>query len=242
MAEHFWDTGQGIRSLNNLLIVAPLEKELVLFLKTCSEIGLQLSAERIGRLPVTVLPELGLTVAQGGAGKVQFAVQTQHLLDSSPTWDLVICVGAAGAIVQDVDIGDVIVGTRTVEHDYQNKFSVQPLPDYEAPEFVVNSLKASPRLPGFKVHFGPIASGDEDIVTRERGFVLHETTGALAAAWEGAGGAKACSFSMTPYIEIRAVTDTADHNAAADFESNLAVAMGNISRLITGWVQHNGLE
>jgi len=231
-----------IFSLNNLLILTPLKKELVLFLQTCSDSGIKLSTKQIGRLPVTVLPELDLTVAQGGAGKVQFAVQTQHLLDSGPAWSLVICAGAAGGIVPEVAIGDVIVGTKTVEHDYQNKFSFQPLPVYDAPEVVVNSLKAFPRVPGFALHFGSIASGDEDIVTKERGYLLHEETGALAAAWEGAGGAKACRFSKTPYIEIRAVTDTADHNAAADFESNLAVAMGNISHLITSWVQYGGLD
>lgn len=242
MTEYIWLSGPGTRSLNNLLILTPLEEELALFLKTCTESGFRLSAERIGRLPVIVLRELGLTVAQGGAGKVQFAVQTQHLLDSGPAWDLVICAGAAGAIVEEVEIGDVVVGTRTVEHDYQNKFSVQPLPVYEAPNFVVNSLKASARLSGSKLHFGPIASGDEDIVTQERGYVLHEKTGALAAAWEGAGGAKACRFSTIPFIEIRAITDTADHNAPADFESNLAIAMGNISRLITNWLQQSALE
>lgn len=223
--------------MNDILVLTPLKKELILFLQALSDSGFQVASKQIGRLPVTVLPELGLTVAQGGAGKVQFAVHTQHLLDNSPAWSLVICAGAAGAIVPEVAIGDVIVGKSTVEHDYQNKFSVRPLPVYPAPEAVVNSFKALPTKPGFTLHFGTIASGDEDIVTQERSKKLHEETGAIAAAWEGAGGAKACRFSMTPFIEIRAVTDTADHNAPTDFESNLACAMGNISRLIADWIQ-----
>jgi adenosylhomocysteine nucleosidase len=228
-------------TLNKLLILTPLEKELDAFRRTCTHSGYQLLTEKIGRLPVTVLPELGLTVARCGSGKVQFAVQTQHLLDNSPGWDLAICAGAAGAIVEEVAVGDVVVGTRTVEHDYLNKFSIQPLPVYDAPENIVASFKALPASAGFTLHFGSIASGDEDIITHERRVLLHEATGALVAAWEGAGGARACRFSMIPFIEIRAVTDAADHNAPADFESNLTVAMGNIGRLIISWVQHGGL-
>jgi len=74
-------------------------------------------------------------------------------------------------------------------------------------------------------------------VTIERGRELREVTGALVAAWEGAGGAKACQFSKTPFLEIRGVTDTADHNAATDFKANLETAMGHIAALITTWLQ-----
>ena len=76
------------------------------------------------------------------------------------------------------------------------------------------------------------------MVETERKKVLHESTGALAVAWEGAGGAKACAFSGVPFVEIRGVTDTADHNAASDFEENLGVAMSNLATLITAWTSH----
>jgi adenosylhomocysteine nucleosidase len=54
-------------------------------------------------------------------------------------------------------------------------------------------------------------------------------------AWEGAGGARACAFSQVPFVEIRGITDTADHNAASSFETNLALAMGNIAQLLVAW-------
>ena len=68
--------------------------------------------------------------------------------------------------------------------------------------------------------------------------MLHESTGALAVAWEGVGGAKACAFSRVPFVEIRGVTGTADHNAASDFEKNLEVAMSNLAMLIISWTNH----
>ena len=55
-------------------------------------------------------------------------------------------------------------------------------------------------------------------------------------AWEGAGGARACTFSNIPFVEVRGVTDTADHNAPTDFERNLEVAMESIAALVTAWI------
>src|SRR3712207_9438258 len=92
----------------------------------------------------------------------------------------------------------------------------------------------------FTVHFGPIASGDEDVVTVERQAELRRRTGALAVAWEGAGGARAGPVSAVPFVEIRGVTDNADSSAAADFAANLEIAIRNVATLIVTWLQKRG--
>ena len=128
------------------------------------------------------------------------------------------------------------LATTTVEHDYNNKFNERALPKFDGAEAAIAELRSVSRsTKAFSVHFGPIASGDEDVVETERKRALHESTGALAVAWEGAGGARACAFNRIPFIEIRGVTDTADHNAASDFEENLEVAMCNLATLTTCW-------
>src|SRR6266478_4000180 len=43
---------------------------------------------------------------------------------------LVICAGAAGALVNGLSIGDVVVATETVEHDIRNKFGLPLLPRF----------------------------------------------------------------------------------------------------------------
>ena len=221
------------------LIVTPMRKELDFLLQKCTEAGFCAEHSMIGRLPVVQLPDLGVTLAPGGLGKAQFAIQTQHLLDVCNNWDLIICAGAAGALTDGVRVGDVVVATTTVEHDYNNKFSKRPLPKFDSARATIADLKSvSQSVNAFSVHFGPVASGDEDVVEIERGKELHESTGALAVAWEGAGGARACAFSDVPFLEIRGVTDTADHNAASDFERNLEVAMSNLATLIISWRSH----
>ena len=65
---------------------------------------------------------------------------------------------------------------------------------------------------------------------------LHQSTNALAVAWEGAGGARAARFSNVPFVEIRGVTDTADHDAPSDFKKNLETAMRNVATFIMSWI------
>ena len=214
-----------------------MREELDFLLQGCTKRGFHAESATVGRLPVVQFPDLGVTLARGGLGKAQFALQTQHLLDTCNDWDLIICAGAAGALADGVCVGDVVVATKTIEHDYNNKFNKRALPKFDGARTAIANLRSvSQSANAFSVHFGPIASGDEDVIETERKRVLYESTGALAVAWEGASGARACAFSSIPFIEIRGVTDTADHNAASDFEDNLEVAMNNLATLITTWI------
>ena len=80
--------------------------------------------------------------------------------------------------------------------------------------------------------FGAIASGDEDIIEPAR---AREATGALCVAWEGAGAARAASFSGLHFLEVRAITDSADAAAAIDFHANLERSMPNLGHLLLKW-------
>ena len=220
-----------------LLIVTPLQEECDFLLQSCAGRGFAAERAMIGRLPVAQLPHLGVTVARGGVGKAQFAIHTQHLLDTHGGWSAVVCAGAAGGLADDLAVGDVVVATSTVEHDYQNKFSARPTPQFDGDSATIADLRrAATASDAFRVRFGVVASGDEDVIDDQRKQALRRATGALAVAWEGAGGARACAFSGIPYVEIRGVTDAANHAAPADFETNLAVAMGNIATLIVSWL------
>jgi adenosylhomocysteine nucleosidase len=226
-----------MEALMNILIMTPLQRECDFFIKGCAACGFASEGGENGRLAVMRLPELNISVACGGVGKVQFAVQTQHLLERGPGWDLVICAGAAGGLADEVAVGDVVIGTTTIEHDYKNRFHPRPSPRFEGDPATIESLRQVALLPhDFEIHFGLIASGDEDIVDDARRAELRQQTGALAVAWEGAGGARAAKFSGVPYLEIRGVTDAANHEAAASFETNLEIAMNNVAALITAWL------
>jgi adenosylhomocysteine nucleosidase len=220
------------------LTMVPLQEEMALFRQACTAHGLATPDATVGRLVAMRVPDLGLTVAPGGLGKVQFAIQTQHVLDVSRTWDVVICAGAAGALVDGLAVGDVVVATETVEHAIHNHFGPPLLPRFSGAATMIESLRSvRPPRNAFTVHFGPIASGDEDIVAVERQEALRRRTGALAVAWEGAGGARACQFSAVPFVEMRGVTDGANSRAAADFRAHLATAMRHVASVIVTWLR-----
>jgi adenosylhomocysteine nucleosidase len=64
---------------------------------------------------------------------------------------------------------------------------------------------------------------------------LRAKTGAIAVAWEGAGAARACTFSNLPFAEIRGITDSANQNTRNDFFKNLRLVMSNLAIVTIDW-------
>src|SRR5690242_17383565 len=102
------------------LIITPRQLELDFFAQGCVRNGFKAEQSMVGRLPVVTFPRLGIILASGGFGKVQFAVQTQYLLDIGPKCDRVVCAGGAVGLSDALSVGDVVVATSTIEHDFSN--------------------------------------------------------------------------------------------------------------------------
>ncbi len=183
------------------------------------------------------IPSLAAIAAVGGHGKTQLGVQSQYLIDRIDELGVLLCAGAAGSLTPAWTFGDVVVATNTVEHDYRLRFVQSDLPSHPGDPTLIAELRATTDGCGlsFGVHFGPVASGDEDIVDGARADELRRTTGALCVAWEGAGGARAAAFNGLGFVEIRAITDGADADAGSSFHANCAVAMPNVAELLVRW-------
>jgi len=222
--------------MQNILIVTPLPEEYDDLYNSLIAHKLKSASGNIGKLDVYHFPELNVTLARGGHGKTQFGIQTQYLL-AHAEFDLVICAGAAGALAPEVKVGDLIVTTTTIEHDYITKFRPRPRPQFHGDAKSIEQIKAlDMSAADFKVHFGVMAGGDEDVIEIERGRELRELHNAIAVAWEGVGGARACAFSNVPYLELRGATDTANHEAPVVFYVNLKIVMANIAQLLVRWL------
>ncbi len=216
------------------VIVTPIELEWTSLANAFKDLGLQGRERDVGRLKGLAYRDGELLLVPGGVGKAQFGVQTQHVLDVVPSVEAVVCAGVAGALVDTLGVGDVVVATSTVEHDFEVGFNPDSLPAFPGYTAYLSALRGLdlPRSASFTVRFGPVASGDEDIAEAARAFALHEGTGALAAAWEGAGGARAAAFSGVPYLEVRGISDSADEEAASTWEENVPTAMGNVALVL----------
>lgn len=219
-----------------ILVAVPQSNELDPVLQAWEKLGHPSTRRRVGDLWCHAVPSLDAVAAVAGHGKAQFAVQTQYLVDRLDHLRSLVCAGAAGALAEEVGHGDLVVGTSTVEHDYELRFVEAEPPEHPASEALVRRMRGAVRerpFP-FDVHFGRIASGDEDVVDDDRARELREDTGALCVAWEGSGGARVADFNGLAFLEVRGVTDAADAEAAASFDETVTRVMGSVARLLTG--------
>ena len=217
-----------------MLVVAPVTAEFEALAEAFDERWGSPVLRDTGRVTVREYEAAAVVLAEGGFGKVQYGVTTQHLLDHLPDVDLVVCAGIAGSLTDDVRVGDVVVGTETVEHDFYSGVLGRVPPGFEG------SREHLARLAGtvgegdapFRIYFAPIASGDEGISDRVRKDAIHARTDALAVAFEGAGGARSALFSGIPYLEVRGISDMAEGDVLTELVANLPDAMANVADVV----------
>ena len=219
-----------------VLVVTPIEPEYEAFVNALDEFG-HIGVDRpVGQLAAREYDGGKIILAPGGLGKAQFGVQTQHLIENLDAVSVVVCAGTCGRLSKDLAVGDVVVGTHTVEHDFNRGMSLikLPLPTFEGDVGLVkklNGIAAGGNLP-CKVRFGGIASGDEGIASEKRISEIVESTGAIVVAWEGAGGARAAQLSNIPFLEIRGISDGAGENAFEEFWANIPIAIRSVAVVV----------
>lgn len=219
------------------LVVTPQLEELEPLLGRWEALGHPSRPSAIGKMGCFEVPSLGIVAATAGHGKVQLALQTQYLIERLGPLEALLCIGAAGSLSEQLRLGDVVVGTTTVEHDYKLEFVAAPLPSHPGTASLIDAFRQLSDVDGedLCVSFGAIASGDEDVVDTARATELRLATGALCVAWEGSGAARVAAFNGLRFVEVRCITDSADASAALSFHENCRRALPNAADLIVRW-------
>ena len=127
------------------LIVTPIQEELDFLSAYLTQENYKVQKRVIGSLSTLEFPELDLILAQGGLGKTQFGLQTQHLLDFCPSVQAVICTGAAGALSAQLKVGDVVIASETVEHDCIYHFVKRPPPRFAGDKELIGQFENGKR-------------------------------------------------------------------------------------------------
>ena len=219
-----------------VLVVTPIEQEFEAFTNTLEKFGHIGTSLSVGRLSTMTYDGGEIVLAQGGLGKAQFGVQTQHLIDNLDNISVVVCAGTCGRLDNSLSVGDVVVGTQTVEHDFNRALTLikLPQPTFQGDAALIKALRViadTGSLP-CNLRFGGIASGDEGIASEKRIREVSEITGAIVVAWEGAGGARAAQLSGIPFLEIRGISDGAGENAFEEFWANIPMAVSNVAAVV----------
>ncbi len=168
-----------------------------------------------------------VVVVTSGIGKVNAAMCTQILISEFKV-DAIINTGVSGAIDNRLNIGDVVVSTDCMEHDFDcTAFGYAPgiIPKMETSTFVAAEdlvtraydacVKALPHIAVFK---GRIVSGDEFVSSPEKRAFIDTHFKAMTTEMEGAAIAHTAYLNRVPFVIIRAMSDKADGTAHTNFD------------------------
>ncbi|MBO4513803.1 MAG: 5'-methylthioadenosine/adenosylhomocysteine nucleosidase [Victivallales bacterium] len=171
-----------------------------------------------------------VVIVECGVGKVNSARTTQMLIDFYTPW-AIINTGVGGGLAPGLKIGDIILGEKLVQHDFDVSplgyvpgqiigLSTEKKPTYFlGDKAILAALKAAVAsvAKDRNVRLGCIASGDVFVSKGNLKQVLHDNFGADVAEMEGASIAHVASTANVPFAVIRAVSDLADGSAPASF-------------------------
>lgn len=166
-----------------------------------------------------------LVLVQSGVGKVMSAMSVAILADHFGV-EALINTGSAGAVASGLNIGDVVVADRLAYHDVDltafgydyGQMSMQPLYFESDPQFVqvFQSVLVKHDRPS---KIGLITTSDSFIAGQDKiDQIKAHFPDTLAVEMEGAAVAQAAQAAGRPFIVVRAMSDTAAHDANITFD------------------------
>ena len=190
-----------------------------------------------------------VVIAQCGIGKVYAAICTQAMIDRFQV-GCVINTGVAGGLHHSLAIGDIVISTDAVQHDFDltafgyvkgymaNGDGKTPTRYKADPELVsLFKLAADDVLDENKYIDGTIASGDVFVDDSRLKKELIKNFGAAAAEMEGAYIAQVAAANKVPFVIIRSISDLAEHEANVSFEEFERKAAEISSRIVLGMLR-----
>ena len=168
-----------------------------------------------------------VVVAYSKIGKV-FAALTATTLIEKFGCDTLLFSGVAGAISDELQIGDLIIAKSLCQHDlditaFGHPFGYVPEGDVFIPAdtTLLNAAKDVAKQKGLTLKEGIIATGDQFVADEERKNWIGSTFKADALEMEGASVAVVCNALKVPFFILRAISDSADMDASFNFDEFL---------------------
>jgi adenosylhomocysteine nucleosidase len=211
--------------------------------------SVQSTKEHLGRTArVGRLAGQDVVLVESGIGMTNAAMMTQSMIDQYHP-QAVIMTGIAGAIDDTVDIGDIVVCSEWIQHDYgyegsdgfehselsaydPSNDSIAQVVSFSADSSLLSTVKAiraaelnmdkiGARLPELLVG-GVGVSGNSFIDSKEKRGWLAKEFGALIVDMESAAVAHVCSANNVPFVVFRSASDLAGGSGSETADKELA--------------------
>ena len=227
-------------------IIGAMQEEVALLISDLTDHRQQLSPGVT--LHSGVLDGHPVLITEGGIGKVNAAMTTAALIAAGATQ--VIFTGVAGGVHPELRVGDIVVSTDCLQHDVDVTalgYDLGVVPgeslSWDADAGLRDlALEAARELEGVRAVAGRIASGDQFVASREKVQWLWETFGAACAEMEGAAVAQVCAKHGVPFVVIRSVSDTADHDAKVDYREFMPLVARHAKQVVRGMLARLSLQ
>ncbi len=182
-----------------------------------------------------------IVLVEAGVGKVNAARVTQILIDNFEI-DVIINVGSAGAANDELEIGDIVIGEKLVQHDFDitafghPKGHISNVGQFvESDNLLIEKMEQiilSLQNDEFKIKIGTIASGDIFCTELKMKEKIRNKFSADAIEMEGAAIAQVCKLDNIPFIVIRSISDKPNGNNNITFEEFLEKASKRCAKII----------
>lgn len=209
-------------------IIAAMQEEMEEIKKIMTEI----QEEQIYELKFIKgkISETELVLVESGIGKVNAARVTQILIDKFNI-EAIINVGSAGCANDELDIGDIVIGRKIVQHDFDitafghQKGFISNIGQYvESDNKLVAKMEQTIKQivnDEFKIKIGIIATGDIFCTETKMKEKIRTKFEADAIEMEGAAIAQVCKLDNIPFIVIRSISDSPNGNNEITFDQFL---------------------
>lgn len=165
-----------------------------------------------------------IIIAYSKIGKVNATITATTLIEKFGATKLLFS-GVAGAVSDDLKIGDLVIASKLAQHDlditaFGHPFGYVP----EGAVFVDadTALIAVARDVALEKNIalkdGIIVTGDQFVNSNERKEWIKKTFDASALEMEGAAVAVTCDAFGIPFFVLRAISDAADMDAGFNFD------------------------
>lgn len=188
-----------------------------------------------------------VVVVKCGVGKVNAARVAQILIDKLDV-KYMINVGAAGALNPFLNIGDIVIGKKLVQHDFDitafdhDKGYITGVGEYiysdeklvQKFEKIINSFSDNT----YKTVTGVIATGDIFCTDIEMKNKIYTRFDADCVEMEGAAIAQVCYLDKIPFIVIRSISDSPNGKNEVDFDKFVELASRRCANLLKEFFQN----
>lgn len=186
-----------------------------------------------------------VVIVKSGIGKVNAGICVQILADLFDVTH-VINTGIAGSLNAELNIGDILISTDAIYHDFDTTiFGYAPgqVPGTQTAAFVADKHMAELAVescktvnPDITCRMGRVVTGDQFISSKEVKEHLIKDFGGYCAEMEGCAIAHAATANNLPFVIVRAISDKADDSAEMDYPTFERAAAKHSAALVADFV------